>query len=71
MNSNPIRLANDGLITKPQAAGILRISIRTLDRLKSEGVIHAIQVSKRRVCYRLDEILKHAGLKPGDTITQR
>lgn len=58
------------LINKSEAAKILRLSTRTLDRLVSEGVIGKRQISKRRVCFQLTEILKHAGLEPVDTLSR-
>jgi excisionase family DNA binding protein len=52
----------DRLINKGEVAEILRVSTRTVDRLVSAGKITLRKVSKRRVCFQLGEILKHAGI---------
>ena len=52
----------DRLVNKIEAAEILRVSTRTLDRLVSAGDIISRKVSKRRVCFHLGELLKHAGI---------
>lgn len=52
----------DRLISKGEVAEILRVSTRTVDRLVSAGEITLRRVSKRRVCFQLAEILKHAGI---------
>lgn len=52
----------DKLIKKSEVAEILRVCMRTVDRLVSEGKIKSYKVSKRRVCFLLSEILKYAGI---------
>lgn len=52
----------DRLINKGEVAELLRVSTRTVDRLVSAGEITSRKISKRRVCFQLGEILKHAGI---------
>ena len=51
----------DKLITKKEAADILGVCVRTLERMKDEGMIQIHQISKRRVGLWLSEVLRYAG----------
>lgn len=58
-----IELPGDRLISKREAAGILGVSIRTLERAISSG---AISIRKIRGCVRLllSEVLYFGGIQP-------
>jgi hypothetical protein len=62
-NQNINELSGDRLISKREAAGILGVSIRTLERAISHG---AISVRKIRGCVRLllSEVLLFGGIQP-------
>lgn len=63
MTHNPIPIAADKLVSKPQAAEILGVSVRTIER-----EINAGHLTKKKVrgCVRLhlSQVLRFADLNP-------
>jgi excisionase family DNA binding protein len=52
-----IDVALSPLLTKQEFAALLRVSPRTVDRLRERGVVEAVQLVPRgRVCYRRDDV---------------
>ena len=62
--NNDMDLSQDKLITKKQAADIFGVCVRTVERMKEQGLIQIHQISKRRVGLWLSEVLAYAGKNP-------
>lgn len=61
MNNNPMPLIHDRLISKQQAADILSVSVRTIERMISNGKL-TIQKVMGCVRLRLSQVLQYAGI---------